>query len=270
MKRLFKGPIFIALTIVFSLLAIVGAYRYRHSQEATVYSSSTGSTTPLTILAENISDEDWQELLNRVGETQNSTNTAPLSNSDVISREIFAQFVYTKQQGKNITPEQAKLIANDLIKYADSIDVPLKQYTPADIKVVKNPTQNDIVTYRNQLNSIVFSEKQEIGNELVIMQEAVVDNNLENMSKLKGISDFYNKIAFQLLAVSAPAPIAQEHLDIVNLYLRIAKDVKSFDKLKNDPIIAAKNFGDYSNADLALFKTFQKIMVYFESQGVDF
>jgi len=175
-----------------------------------------------------------------------STSTKPLSQTDILSRQLFSDFIALKSQGQ-ITPKNINALAT---KYATSIsntdisDALTPQVNINQIIIVPDSREN-MVAYGNTVTNIRNKYK-----DLVII-EYNKDTNLTNPDS-SALFDFlgatgrlYRAATEKLLATKVPASLAENHLNLIRNYQESAALAELINNTTKDPmrsLVAVNNY----------------------------
>ncbi len=198
-----------------------------------------------------------------------ATTTATFTSSDILSQELFARYAQAKSRNGTLSPADQQQIIEEIIKRAESIIEKPKEYGFGSLQILQNPNITQIQAYYSNINNILLKGRpQNVGNELALLGVAVETRDDTSLSEVKRIAVFYEDTAKKLLSVSVPASIAEDHLFIINTYLRMAKNVLAFAYALSDPFVASTNLSDYIKNSDQFTKNFLNIKQYLETNGI--
>jgi hypothetical protein len=212
--------IYIALFISIILISIAGWYRIAGNKGAKLGLLAIPSSPSIL--------KDYQE-----GPSIQPSPATPsdLSGTDLIGRQMISDYIALSANGK-ATSENIDLLAQKYVESIPTLIAPEKfslsdlQITTNNRKNLENYAQNVMQIYRQYAASLLAIEAG--GNLSAIM----ISGSGEAASKMNLA---YMETARRLKDISAPQPVAQLHLNLVNLYLENAAAMKSIATLNADP-----------------------------------
>ncbi len=187
-------------------------------------------------------------------ETTNVGNqgTEKLTQTDKFSRELFATVAAASQSG-TIDQTTIDALSASLAEHIQN-SLPLKTYTPTDIKITSNESIQAIQQYRDALTNIYtkYNKEKEVSE---IFEKLIADE--ENMSILKELDPIINqieKIISELTKTAVPQSLSLLHLDLINTSQRLLENIRNIKLLENDAVIAMSAIIQYweNNATLQL------------------
>ncbi len=199
-----------------------------------------------------------------------ATSNQRLTQSDLLSQELFARYSEAKAQNGTLSADDQAAILQSVIASAEkTIERPV-QYKLSTLNIIQNPTQGEIAQYAILLKAALLTQRGPgVGNEMALLLDAVQTRDDSNLGDVDAISAFYNKAASSLLKIRVPAPIAADHLAIVNDYLQLAKNVTAFKSVITDPFVTSVNFSDYVKNSGFFELSFKNIDTYLKNNNVD-
>ena len=195
--------------------------------------------------------------------TLSTTSTTTLSQTDLIGRQLFTDYMALKSQGE-LTPDDIKALAG---KYAESIknsDVSIPKANINQIIVLSDSEVNlaaygnAITNIRNKYKNLVTTEAQNSGGD-------ITDTSSQAFSTFMGaVGKLYKSAADELLLVRVPTSLAQNHVDLINNYLESAEVMTSISGTAKDPIRAYATlsiYAQHSEKESELLLNIQKTLM---------
>ena len=138
-------------------------------------------------------------------------------------------------------------------------------YDTPDILIMEEWQEQDIRTYGNALASAINrNDISEIDYELSILQDIVNRNDRSRMEELKTISNIYKNTLEDTLAIPVPRIFVKQHLDLINTYLAIQKDIEAMTLSFDDPAYALLRLKRYEDDARGLYLALQNVYISLE------
>lgn len=220
----------IILAIVASLVLVGGASWSRLS--------SSKSASNLIAVEQNRATDDAY-LQEAFASYQNSASTTvttePLTGTDLIGRQLMTDYLNLATSGQ-INEDS---IANLADKYVESIPtlISSEQVLFTDLQLVSNDKTN-FEKYAKEISEVY---KQYSAGMLKLESNRGFTSftiNQDFSDASTQMASLYQKTASGLRNLFVPVAIAQNHLDLVNLYLKNSAGMFSMSKAENDPASA--------------------------------
>jgi len=206
--------------------------------------------------------EDWRE--DFVSETpliiDESTSTVPYemptSLTDQVGIQLFQSILEAKAMGK-VGPSQTEIIQ----KAADQLRKTVKDviYGPNNVTTIPlSPTA--VRTYGNTMAQIILNNNQpDSENELTILDRAVKSEDPEELKKLNPLALMYKNLRGQSIATPVPEPFLKQHLDLINTYQALYKNLSDMQLVFSDPVVALMRVKRYQDDAIGLSLALQNI-----------
>jgi len=206
--------------------------------------------------------EDWRE--DFVSETpliiDESTSTVPYemptSLTDQVGIQLFQSILEAKTMGK-VGPSQTEIIQ----KAADQLRKTVKDviYGPNNVTTIPlSPTA--VRTYGNTMAQIILNNNQpDSENELTILDRAVKSEDPEELKKLNPLALMYKNLRDQSIATPVPEPFLKQHLDLINTYQALYKNLSDMQLVFSDPVVALMRVKRYQDDAIGLSLALQNI-----------
>jgi len=136
-------------------------------------------------------------------------------------------------------------------------------YSLSDLKIAEI-TADSIESYREAM--MLTADKYSgynLGNELLIIAEAVDKNKSEKLKEIENSVSVYRRLLGESLLVVVPENLSANHLAIVNAYGNIIESLGQAEKIFSDPIVGLVEMTRYRNATNSLIIAMGKIELYF-------
>lgn len=199
--------------------------------------------------------EDWREefvVQAPIQLTATGTPTAftmPTTVTDQVGIQVFesllknkanVQFQQTNTQIVDRTTDKISSLAKDTLYTKESIaTVPTE---PVAIRRYANMMGQSIIT-----NNVTGSE-----GELEIVYAALQTNRPEDLKKLEALALMYQKLRDDALAAPVPERFAEDHLNLINAYHAMYRNITDFQLIFDDPMVALLRIKRYQDDATAL------------------
>ena len=206
----------------------------------------------------------------------NSTEQTPTSNTgstnqtDILSKQVFSNYMVLQQSG-NLNDQNVQDLTEQLSDQILASSPSAKVYTLSDIKIISNPTKEDIKNYGNQFFIIRTRSQNMYIRNITAPNSPILDSSINgtaNTFVLMG--NVYEKIVADLLKLPVPNVLVNLHLQLVNNYAGSAFGLKKFNELNADPIAAVSGLSQYGKNSQEEETLVEKIGQYFIENGIIF
>lgn len=262
------NPKILGSTIVgFALVA--GAYTVSHFGESRLKTqeASVQSTTPTQRVAIAVTDndsngiEDWRDdfvtaapvVLN----SASSTYTFPDTLTGQMSISLLEEIIRAKGYGPFGSTNE-EIINNTVVKLAKETEQTL--YDTKDISIMDTWDDQDITNYANTMAGTIYRHSiPGMENELVILNSVLETNDPKKVEELKTLANIYKLFLEDSLKTPVPAFLVKEHLDIINTYSAIYKDIEAMSMVLEDPAVSLLRLRRYQDDATALTYAMQNM-----------
>ena len=231
---------------IIGVALIAGAYTVVHFGQYTPPTAAVAVSQAPTRVAVPVKDkdengiEDWRDqfvparpiILNQAA---TSTYTLPTTLTGMLGINLFQSIVRAKSFGP-YGKSKEEVIASSV----DAINEQTKDtfYGTRDIQVIEKWNEGDIKNYANLMAGIVINTNvKPKENEIDILSDIVTNGQTERMGELVAIASGYKSMIDQSLDAPVPAIFTKQHLDLINTYSAIQKDVAAMTLHDQDPAL---------------------------------
>lgn len=203
--------------------------------------------------------------------TPNADGSGTLT--DAMGQQVLNEILLNKKISDTLSPEDASSISESMISAIDqaSQSIIITKYTIADIKIFIPSKDSQIKDYGNTLGAI---SKKYLGplpqSELIIYQEALINQDKEKIKELEAIALAYENISKDALQMQVPKEFASDHLSLINSCEQISKELKNMQKALIDPALGLVSFKQYLDTAQNVFDALTNINSRFEIKGIIF
>lgn len=207
--------------------------------------SETGGVFGSTEETKVYTADDWKKILVTLdGESASllnpeGTSTYPNegTQTDLLSKDLLAQYLILKQGGTEITSEQAIQIAQNTLSFSEYTKGTGVEYTKNDLKINPKTNKEIVQNYINTINqSLVNRSPKNLENELAILNRAVNLNQEEELSRLDPIIAGYKGLIGDFLQISVPSDAVSIHLNLLNSMSDVLSNIEGMRQTFSDPL----------------------------------
>lgn len=253
------SPIRLIIAFAVSIALISGAMWFRFVR-IPPYSAQLVSVEGVEPFS---SEEDFLENLSNTDTSLYATSTTTLSQTDLIGRQLFSDYMGLKSQGQ-VTPENIKALADRYAEEIKNFDISIPKVNPNQIIVLPDSEEN-LAMYGNAITSIRNKYKNLVAAEVENSGGDITDTTSQAFSKFMGaVGKLYQASVNELLLVGVPATLASNHIELINNYLESAEVMESISNTSQDPVraYAALNiYAQHTEKESELFLNIQKVMM---------
>lgn len=228
-----------ATALALSVLLIGGASWMRYNRPTEVAAVSG------TFSAAASNSDTASEPFDTASSSATSTDTEKLTDTDLISRQLFSEYVSLAANGQS-TQTSLDALGD---KYAQNISNLSKASTimSSDVATVTNSTST-FAAYNNSLGAINTKYQAKLAS--LVPSSLATDPNGISPALANSMADLYSREATELEALHVPVALLTDHVKYVNLYLRHVWDMKAIANISADPIDAtAAISAEYTSFD---------------------
>lgn len=199
-----------------------------------------------------------------------STTTVPfytedpnLTQTEVFARDIFATFVQLQQAdgfGSNLQDTLVRQVSADVIS-RDNREAP---YTKDTIRIIPEPTRNQIKTYKSQYDVAASLLDPVTTNSLALLYDYANSNSATHHERIKGNLQAYQKYTQALENIAVPDTAADIHIELLNNLYFHNETLSRMTKIADDPLGAFLAASSYISDEELLGISFDALDLYFE------
>jgi len=258
MKGIISSPRIIGACIIGCAL-VAGAYtlsNFGSSWFAPTQTASVAVTESVPRAAITVTDndqngiEDWRDefvtnepiVLPQIDEAYEPPDT--------LTGQLGVNFIEGYLQNKTYGPfgrSQEEVIDNTVNVLTEQTAHEL--YDTPDITILNEWDDQDIRTYANTMALAITNnnQKQITEGELFILSDILTNNNVGRISELESLANTYLQMRDTSLNIPVPAFLVKEHLDLINTYHALHKDIEAMTLVINDPAFALMRLKRYED-----------------------
>jgi hypothetical protein len=249
------GACVIGLALVGGAYTIANFGKRIEQPAIAVYSNAMPRTAVKTDDKDNNGIEDWRDVFTPekvviLDRAASSTYSVPTTTTDLLGINLLQSLVSARAAGPfGKTKDQiVNDTANDLARLANDTILDVR-----DVSIIQNWNEVDVKNYANTMAGIVLNiDVKPKNNEAEILNDIVTRGNSARMGELKEIAVGYKTILDNSKTVPVPAPFVKPHLDLINSYNALAKDIAAMTLVDSDPAVTLVRLRRYSDDAMGL------------------
>jgi len=186
-----------------------------------------------------------------------STDSEPLTDSDMLSQEFFATII-TLQQTGDLDEETMQSVSE---AFGKNIEVtPIADTYTRETLTVVDDSANTKTTYHNALTKLINKyNDSDIGSELTFIIQGLSNKDPSALYAAKTVASSYISFGNELMAIPVPRTLADAHLSAANNYEKVGETINELTRVLSDPILGMKAIISYKNYSDALASDLEKI-----------
>ena len=194
-------------------------------------------------------------------------NDENLSQSDKLSRELFTVIATLEQTG-NLNETAIENITATLTEKLES--EPIVDIYTKKIVTTKPTNQNTLEVYYNSFGNIALKYKNaEIGDELIYLSQALINQDEKAMQIVVDISDKYEEFGKDLIDMAiVPSSLSDTHLSLANNYHKTSLAIKRMSLMLKDPLYGMNATADYKNFNDGIITNLGEISDFLEKNVI--
>ena len=256
---------------VLGILVILVALYFRNTGNQDVSSGITVvENTPVERPSQRDLEDTWEQVLQ--DRTQVTKITADPSievgdtYTDTFARSFFESYIRNSSSGTLTDANTEQFLNTSLASLSDKVEN--DYFTKEDITVGPG-TSVYLRAYGNTIAGIIRAHQPEGEEEILqFFETALESKNAADFEKLQVFVDSYDSALQQILAVSVPPTLIEEHLGFLNSTLAIRNDIEGMRLGHEDPLYAAVRVGRYQTDLESLYAALTDIYLYIYRQGI--
>ncbi|MDO8728867.1 MAG: hypothetical protein Q7K26_03125 [bacterium] len=192
-----------------------------------------------------------------------TTSATTLSQTDLIGRQLFTDYMALKSQGET-TPSNIDALAGNLAESIKNVDISIPKINQKQVIVVLE-SEVSLATYSNMITNLRSKYKNLVAAQTGNSGGDIADTNSRTFSTfMSAVGKLYKAAASELLVIGVPTSLAQNHLNLINHYLETAEVMKLISNTSEDPIKAYAALNIYAQnggREAELLLNIQKTML---------
>lgn len=187
------------------------------------------------------------------------TNLTDETLTERVSRDFFSRYLIAKQQNKDITPEEASLIAQQVVANIPAV-IETKEYGIKDITITPDNSEQSRLAYAKQMSDVLVNNSPQFTETSLEIVGRLIQNPTESdKKKLATILASYKTILSKTLTLAVPSTVVPEHLVYINTLSSIYSNLAEIEQLTNDPIRGYVAYSHYSSFLIKISIAFENL-----------
>lgn len=181
--------------------------------------------------------------LEKNGFISSQDDSSKITQNELLSRQFFATIISLQQSG-NLDQGAIDSISTTIGQEVKSENLP-DIYSIEMLNIKKDSDQADIDYLNNFASLLDKYADRDIGGEMTIFAQGIVNNDFQALYASKTIADAYIEFSNDLVKIPVPSSLSQKHLMLANDYAKVGESINGFIQVKSDPIIGMKSLLNY-------------------------
>lgn len=193
---------------------------------------------------------------------------APGTLTDEFSRTFFEAYMSNWKGTPLSKAEQDALVQQLLVSFSEKAQAKmLSSYTLSSVRATANVS---VLSYAGQVEAIIRANEVAEGaaQPIVLAEEFIEKDDRSALPKLKTLGTAYQTIAKQLIALSVPPELADEHLSLVRAFDTLARSTDAISRYEEDPLAVLGALALLQPASKDVVRSFQGIAPLILATGV--
>lgn len=197
----------------------------------------------------------WRTAFDAIaGSVEGRRAPAEFRTSEAIALEFAEAYRTLETEGRLDTPEATEVVREIVARNVVTVDSK-ETYTPSSFK-----TGNDIGAYLETVGATLGYSTAVQQYELVVFAEAVGRNDFNGSPKLAAAASVYRKIEADLVKISVPTELLQEHAALTNSMAFLAQTTEYLAEWTGDPVDALAFVDAFIRAEQSFEKSFSTLV----------
>lgn len=165
-----------------------------------------------------------------------TSNDSSFTQTDKFSQGFLAKYLEIKQIGGTIDESTQKQFTDYLIANLNINGIEDK-YQLSDIKISQDNSSAALKNYFDKLGMIFNKYRNPApGEEILVLKNMIVDEEIKDLAKLDASIKNYQNLESNILKLSVPSNLKNEHLDLLNEIYKLKMIVQNIKNSDIDPI----------------------------------
>lgn len=272
----------ILVSLAVGMFLIAGAFYVSAGDEPVPGEVTVAQATPTRQYIEPTDSDgngisDWAEeliddrelFLESLADTAAEEYVHPETLTGRFSIKFFQDYLLSKGYGGAFEDNKDTLITDALsILEREARDM---QYGLTDITTIDDNSEAALRRYANTMASITMNAPVELTDtEALIVQQALSRKNPSRLADLDPIITTYEFYRDSSLEVAVPSSLAAQHVDIINVYHAISRDIIAMRNMFEDPLLGLIRLNRYQENTNALIFVYYNLNLALNRAGVIF
>jgi hypothetical protein len=249
------GSILIGFALVAGTYTVANFGKSRMEAPAAVIESQAPSRVAIAVTDKDTNGvEDWRDQLVPTTAAVITQATTSYELPTTLTGQMSIELLQNYMQSKNNGPfgnSNTEVVDEAVQTLTNAVEQEL--YDTVDITILETWTDEDVKNYANAMAGAVLTNNVAgVDQELNILHDALVRGNIERIGELKTIADIYKRTLESSVDIPVPAHFVKYHLDLINSYSALHRDVDAMSQVTSDPALTLMRFKRYQDDTLGL------------------
>ncbi|MCA9355129.1 hypothetical protein KC865_01075 [Candidatus Kaiserbacteria bacterium] len=244
-----------ATIIGFALVALAYTVGNFGERKNAVQPASVRATSPVERVSIEVTDndnngiEDWRDQFVTTApvvlDKASSTYVRPETLTGKMSIDFMENIIRSRGYGEFGRSDEE--VISDTVNYLvrETAD---KLYGKSDITIMEEWDDQDIVNYANTVAATLYRHNiPNMDSELTILNDIVKNKEENRVVELKSLMNAYRNYRDDTLKIPVPKFLAKEHLDLINTYHAVFKDIEAMSIALEDPVVSLLRLKRYED-----------------------
>jgi hypothetical protein len=206
--------------------------------------------------------EDWRDTFVTTEPINLNRATSTYTLPDTLTGQLgidFMESLLSSRMNGPFGPSDEEVI-EDAVNFLETATAH-ELYDTEDVLIMGQWDDQDVVNYGNTIAGAVLENNlPDLEPELVILLDVMDKNNTERIAELNSLAEAYRLNREAILATPVPAFLLKEHLDLINTFHAVHKDIEAMAAAVDDPIFALLRLKRYEDDAKGLGLAFQNML----------
>ena len=221
------------------------------NQTAAVITNETTPRAAITVVdTDNNGIEDWRDtFVDTEPIIIEPSSTEPYEPPDTLTGQLGVNFIegYLRSKTYGSFGRDTNELVSDTVEIL-ATETAHSLYDTPDITILNTWEDADVLTYANTMAlSITNNDVNNLDGELFILSAILEKDETERVSELQTIAQIYKNMRDDALATPVPRFLTKEHLDLINTYHALHKDIEAMSITLDDPAFGLMRLKRYED-----------------------
>jgi len=198
-----------------------------------------------------------KKVLTQNGSVSASDESGSITENAMLSRQFFATIMSLQQTGQ-LDEAAISSISESIGQEIRATDIP-DVYTKDMLVIIKDSDNSDIAYFALFNNLVTKYKESDIGSELTIVSQGIVNNDPGALYAAKTIATSYRLFGRELIKLPVPSSAALTNLSLANNYEKVAQSIEGLTQVISDPIVGMRAILNYKKYTDALGSDLEKM-----------
>lgn len=175
----------------------------------------------------------------------------------LLTRQLLATILTLQQEGE---ADEETLNSLSEVIGQEIKPTPISDIYTKDMLIISNDSEASKTKYLEEWRKVASKyTESDIGEELIIIAQGIVNNDKQAMFAVKSIAEVYRNYGKDLANIHIPTTMLDTHLELVNNYEKNAISIEEMTNLVDDPIVGMRGLLNYKKYNDMLLLNIEKL-----------